>query len=37
VSKHLDNSLQALGLSTAQRNRDFARSILKQQGLWKEK
>src|SRR5436305_2087429 len=29
VSKHLDNSLQALGLSTAQRNRDFARSILK--------
>jgi hypothetical protein len=34
---HLDNSLKALGLSTSQRNRDFARETLKQQGLWKEK
>jgi hypothetical protein len=32
----LDKALVALELSTSQRNRDFARSILKQQGVWKE-
>jgi hypothetical protein len=37
ATNHLDNSLKALDLSTSQRNRDFAREILKQQGLWKEK
>jgi hypothetical protein len=34
---HLDNSLKAIGLSTSQRNRDFARETLRQQGLLKEK
>ena len=37
ATNHLDNSLKALDLSTSQRNRDVAREILKQQGLWKEK
>lgn len=37
ATNHLDNSLKAIGLSTSQRNRDFARDILKQQGLWKDK
>lgn len=37
ATNHLDNSLKAIGLSTSQRNRDFARELLKQQELWKEK
>lgn len=37
ATRHLDNSLKALSLSTSQRNRDFARDTLKQRGLWKEK
>jgi hypothetical protein len=32
----LDKALLGLELSTSQRNRDFARDALKQQGLWKE-
>jgi hypothetical protein len=32
----LDKALIALKLPTSQRNRDFARNILKQQKLWKE-
>jgi DNA segregation ATPase FtsK/SpoIIIE-like protein len=32
----LDKALKALKLPTSQRNRDFAREILKQQKLWKE-
>lgn len=34
--KSLDDSLKTLEISTGQRNRDFARDILKQAGLWKE-
>jgi Helicase HerA, central domain len=34
--KSLDDSLKTLEISTGQRNRDFARDILKQQGLWKD-
>lgn len=33
----LDDCLKGLEFSTSQKNRDFAREILKQQGLWKEK
>jgi hypothetical protein len=35
VLDNLDKSLHALGMSTSQHNRDAARAILKQQGLWK--
>ncbi len=34
---NIDKSLEALKISTSQRNRDFARERLKQLGLWKEK
>jgi hypothetical protein len=37
ATRHLDNSLKAIGLSTSQRNRDYARGHLKQQGLWEDK
>lgn len=37
VFNSLDKCLQALDLSTSQRNRDFARDMLKKQGLWKDK
>ncbi len=37
VFEELDSCLKGLEFSTSQRNRDFARDILKQQGLWKEK
>ena len=37
ATNHLDNSLKALGLSTSQRNRDYARELLKQNNLWKDK
>jgi hypothetical protein len=35
VFNSLDDTLKALQLSTSQKNRDFARNILKQQGVWK--
>ncbi len=34
---HVDDSLKAIGFSTSQRNRDYARNLLKQQGLLKGK
>ena len=37
VLGNLDKSLEAVEISVTQRNRDFARDVLKQQGLWKEK
>ncbi|GHO94804.1 hypothetical protein KSF_048520 [Reticulibacter mediterranei] len=36
VFNSLDDTLKALQLSTSQKNRDFARNTLKQQGIWKE-
>jgi hypothetical protein len=36
VFNSLDDTLKALQLSTSQKNRDFARNILKQQGVWKD-